>query len=126
MVRNLGRVVNPERKRGVVVQVAVDTLHLFGGRFMIYSLKPQFINICWIELMRYTRQYTYILYCLQVLPNGNLVFPPFRAEDYRQEVHAQVYSCLATSPAGSVHSRDVNVRAGKILIFKALLFQAYN
>ncbi|XP_057326074.1 cell adhesion molecule Dscam2 isoform X15 [Microplitis mediator] len=47
----------------------------------------------------------------QVLPNGNLVFPPFRAEDYRQEVHAQVYSCLATSPAGSVHSRDVNVRA---------------
>ncbi|KAL6435024.1 hypothetical protein ACFW04_005260 [Cataglyphis niger] len=47
----------------------------------------------------------------QVLPNGNLVFPPFRAEDYRQEVHAQVYSCLARSPAGSVHSRDVNVRA---------------
>ncbi|XP_026825585.1 Down syndrome cell adhesion molecule-like protein Dscam2 isoform X29 [Ooceraea biroi] len=47
----------------------------------------------------------------QVLPNGNLVFPPFRAEDYRQEVHAQVYSCLARSSAGSVHSRDVNVRA---------------
>lgn len=41
------------------------------------------------------------------------MFPPFRAEDYRQEVHAQVYSCLARSPAGSVHSRDVNVRAGK-------------
>ncbi|XP_025268078.1 Down syndrome cell adhesion molecule-like protein Dscam2 isoform X18 [Camponotus floridanus] len=47
----------------------------------------------------------------QVFQNGNLVFPPFRAEDYRQEVHAQVYSCLARSPAGSVHSRDVNVRA---------------
>ena len=47
------------------------------------------------------------------MPNGNLVFPPFRAEDYRQEVHAQVYTCLARSPAGSVHSRDVNVRAGK-------------
>ncbi|KAH0947635.1 hypothetical protein HN011_008034 [Eciton burchellii] len=47
----------------------------------------------------------------QVLPNGNLVFPPFRAEDYRQEVHAQVYSCLARSSSGSVHSRDVNVRA---------------
>lgn len=54
---------------------------------------------------------------MQVLPNGNLVFPPFRAEDYRQEVHAQVYSCLARSPAGSVHSRDVNVRAGKWLSF---------
>lgn len=49
---------------------------------------------------------------VQVLPNGNLVFPPFRAEDYRQEVHAQVYVCLARNPVGSVHSRDVNVRAG--------------
>ncbi|XP_051153617.1 cell adhesion molecule Dscam2 isoform X42 [Leptopilina boulardi] len=47
----------------------------------------------------------------QVLPNGNLVFPPFRAEDYRQEVHAQIYICLAKSSVGSVHSRDVNVRA---------------
>ncbi|KAK3923288.1 Down syndrome cell adhesion molecule-like protein Dscam2 [Frankliniella fusca] len=47
----------------------------------------------------------------QVLPNGNLVFPPFRAEDYRQEVHAQVYVCLARNPVGVVHSRDVNVRA---------------
>ncbi|XP_048007664.1 Down syndrome cell adhesion molecule-like protein Dscam2 isoform X34 [Leguminivora glycinivorella] len=47
----------------------------------------------------------------QVLPNGNLVFPPFRAEDYRQEVHAQVYACLARNPVGSIHSRDVNVRA---------------
>lgn len=48
----------------------------------------------------------------QVLANGNLVFPPFRAEDYRQEVHAQVYACLAKNSVGSVHSRDVNVRAG--------------
>jgi hypothetical protein len=47
----------------------------------------------------------------QVLANGNLVFPPFRAEDYRQEVHAQVYACLAKNSVGSVHSRDVNVRA---------------
>ncbi|XP_049833936.1 Down syndrome cell adhesion molecule-like protein Dscam2 isoform X23 [Schistocerca gregaria] len=47
----------------------------------------------------------------QVMPNGNLVFPPFRAEDYRQEVHAQVYVCLAKNSVGSIHSRDVNVRA---------------
>ncbi|XP_061381069.1 cell adhesion molecule Dscam2 isoform X6 [Danaus plexippus] len=47
----------------------------------------------------------------QVLPNGNLVFPPFRAEDYRQEVHAQVYACLARNQVGTIHSRDVNVRA---------------
>lgn len=48
----------------------------------------------------------------QVLSNGNLVFPPFRAEDYRQEVHAQVYACLAKNSVGSILSRDVNVRAG--------------
>lgn len=49
----------------------------------------------------------------QILSNGNLVFPPFRAEDYRQDVHAQVYACLAKNTVGSVHSRDVNVRAGR-------------
>ncbi|CAH1979446.1 unnamed protein product [Acanthoscelides obtectus] len=48
----------------------------------------------------------------QVLANGNLVFTPFRAEDYRQEVHAQVYACLAKNTEGSITSRDVNVRAG--------------
>ncbi|XP_058830704.1 cell adhesion molecule Dscam2 isoform X49 [Topomyia yanbarensis] len=47
----------------------------------------------------------------QILPNGNLVFPPFRAEDYRQDVHAQVYACMAKNQFGSVISRDVNVRA---------------
>lgn len=59
----------------------------------------------------------------QVLANGNLVFPPFRAEDYRQEVHAQVYVCLAKNSVGSVHSRDVNVRAGEFYYFT--LFSLY-
>lgn len=53
----------------------------------------------------------------QVLANGNLVFPPFRAEDYRQEVHAQAYACLAKNSEGSILSRDVNVRAGKVTLF---------
>ncbi|XP_046591193.1 Down syndrome cell adhesion molecule-like protein Dscam2 isoform X10 [Neodiprion lecontei] len=61
----------------------------------------------------------------QVLPNGNLVFPPFRAEDYRQEVHAQVYSCLARSPAGSVHSRDVNVRAVVTQLYQPEIMTEY-
>ncbi|XP_069356482.1 cell adhesion molecule Dscam1 isoform X9 [Maniola hyperantus] len=55
----------------------------------------------------------------QVLPNGNLVFPPFRAEDYRQEVHAQVYACLARNPVGTIHSRDVNVRAAVLQAYEA-------
>ena len=54
----------------------------------------------------------------QVLANGNLVFPPFQAEDYRQEVHAQVYACLAKNQFGSIISRDVHVRAGKLSIDK--------
>ncbi|CAG0885273.1 unnamed protein product [Cyprideis torosa] len=47
----------------------------------------------------------------QVLPNGTLIFPPFRAEDYRQDVHAQVYRCMAKNSYGTIHSRDTRVRA---------------
>lgn len=49
------------------------------------------------------------------MANGNLVFPPFRAEDYRQDVHAQAYACLAKNQVGSIISRDVNVRAGELV-----------
>lgn len=58
----------------------------------------------------------------QVMANGNLVFPPFRAEDYRQDVHAQVYACLAKNPVGSIISRDVNVRAGKLAFMEAHIY----
>ncbi|XP_053612837.1 cell adhesion molecule Dscam1 isoform X24 [Plodia interpunctella] len=61
----------------------------------------------------------------QVLPNGNLVFPPFRAEDYRQEVHAQVYACLARNPVGTIHSRDVNLRAVVTQYYEAEVVSEY-
>nr|XP_024214159.1 Down syndrome cell adhesion molecule-like protein Dscam2 isoform X8 [Halyomorpha halys] len=61
----------------------------------------------------------------QVLANGNLVFPPFRAEDYRQEVHAQVYICLAKNTVGTIHSRDVNVRAVVIQKYEAEILNEY-
>ncbi|TRY78805.1 hypothetical protein TCAL_07586 [Tigriopus californicus] len=48
----------------------------------------------------------------KVLSNGNLVLPPFRAEDYNQEVHAQTYRCIAENSLGKIQSRDVQVRAG--------------
>uniref|UniRef100_T1IJ01 Ig-like domain-containing protein n=1 Tax=Strigamia maritima TaxID=126957 RepID=T1IJ01_STRMM len=47
-----------------------------------------------------------------VLDNGTLIFPPFRAEDYRQDVHATVYRCTASNPSGTIVSRDVRLRAG--------------
>ncbi|XP_067138815.1 cell adhesion molecule Dscam1-like isoform X2 [Centruroides vittatus] len=43
-------------------------------------------------------------------PDGSLVFPPFRAEDFRQDVHAAIYRCVATNPIGTIGSRDVKVR----------------
>ena len=46
------------------------------------------------------------------MANGNLILPPFRAEDYNQEVHAQTYRCLAANTFGKIQSRDVHVRAG--------------
>uniref|UniRef100_T1JIL3 Ig-like domain-containing protein n=1 Tax=Strigamia maritima TaxID=126957 RepID=T1JIL3_STRMM len=45
-----------------------------------------------------------------VLENGTLVFRPFRAEDYRQDIHAVVYKCAATNAIGTIVSRDVKVR----------------
>ncbi|XP_044257604.1 Down syndrome cell adhesion molecule-like protein Dscam2 isoform X1 [Tribolium madens] len=47
----------------------------------------------------------------QSLGNGTLYFPPFRAEDYRKDVHSTVYRCRASNLAGTILSRDVNVRA---------------
>ncbi|XP_061517379.1 cell adhesion molecule Dscam2 isoform X50 [Anopheles gambiae] len=61
----------------------------------------------------------------QILPNGNLVFPPFRAEDYRQEVHAQVYACMAKNQFGSVISRDVNVRAVVNQYYEAQVYDVF-
>ena len=46
------------------------------------------------------------------MQNGNLILPPFRAEDYNQEVHAQTYRCIAENTFGKIQSRDVHVRAG--------------
>ncbi|KZS21906.1 putative Down Syndrome cell adhesion molecule protein 1 [Daphnia magna] len=53
-----------------------------------------------------------LLCLLPVQTSGSLVFPPFRAEDYKQEVHAQFYRCVARNSAGSIVSRDIHVRAG--------------
>ncbi|KAK8752895.1 hypothetical protein OTU49_008128, partial [Cherax quadricarinatus] len=61
----------------------------------------------------------------KVLSNGTLMFPPFRAEDYRQEVHAQVYRCQATNPHGTVHSRDVHVRAVVQQFYKTSVGEEY-
>ena len=48
-----------------------------------------------------------------VMANGSLVFPPFREDHFRPDVHSATYRCAASNSAGRVLSLDVQVRAGK-------------
>merc|ERR1719461_1247510 len=54
----------------------------------------------------------------QVMDNGNLIFPPFQASDYKQEVHAQTYRCTAENELGRIQSRDVHVRAVAVSTYR--------
>ncbi|XP_046808443.1 Down syndrome cell adhesion molecule-like protein Dscam2 [Lucilia cuprina] len=53
--------------------------------------------------------------------NGSLMFYPFTAEKFRHEVHSSVYRCKLRNLVGTVLSREVHVKGGKldtlILIF---------
>lgn len=48
--------------------------------------------------------------------DGSLVFPPFRAEDMRPDVHAGDYRCVASNAVGEIGSRDVRVKGGKLFL----------
>ncbi|XP_070391428.1 cell adhesion molecule Dscam1-like isoform X4 [Dermacentor albipictus] len=43
--------------------------------------------------------------------DGSLVLPPFRAEDFKEDVHSAIYRCLGTNSLGTIGSHDVRVRA---------------
>jgi len=45
-------------------------------------------TVCWRRIG--------LLFCRQTLGNGTLYFPPFRAEDYRADIHSTVYRCKAS------------------------------
>lgn len=59
---------------------------------------------------------------LAVRADGTLSFAPFRAQDYRQDVHAATYRCVASNAAGSVGSRDVQVRASEYTLLWSPVF----
>ncbi|RWS31328.1 hypothetical protein B4U80_01551 [Leptotrombidium deliense] len=44
--------------------------------------------------------------------DGSLVFPPFAAHKYRQEIHHSKYQCIASNSHGTIGSRNVHVQAG--------------
>ncbi|KAG0426901.1 hypothetical protein HPB47_026020 [Ixodes persulcatus] len=58
-------------------------------------------------------------------PDGTIVFEPFRAEQYRQDVHSAVYRCTAANRVGVLGSRDVQVRAGECRVGCFVLFVNY-
>ncbi|KAL1427698.1 hypothetical protein MTO96_017383 [Rhipicephalus appendiculatus] len=45
----------------------------------------------------------------RVRADGSLEFLPFRADEYRQDVHSATYRCLASNRIGVIGSRDVHV-----------------
>ncbi|GFY74684.1 down syndrome cell adhesion molecule-like protein Dscam2 [Trichonephila inaurata madagascariensis] len=47
------------------------------------------------------------------LANGTLLFLPFMAENYRQDIHASTYRCVASNLVGKISSRDIRIRAGE-------------
>lgn len=51
----------------------------------------------------------------RVLRNGTLVLMPFAAAAYHQDVHNTIYRCIASNSVGRIVSRDVQVRAGKLV-----------
>ncbi|PRD25114.1 UNVERIFIED_CONTAM: Dscam2 [Trichonephila clavipes] len=54
-----------------------------------------------------------ILGLRHVRHDGSLVFSPFSPDEYRADIHAAVYRCVATNSVGAIASRDVSVRASK-------------
>lgn len=71
----------------------------------IYWTKSDWSRLSNIPRLRHTRQ------------DGSLVFQPFRAEEYRQDIHGAVYRCVAANSFGSVGSAEVHVRGGRFIKF---------
>uniref|UniRef100_T1J6W4 Ig-like domain-containing protein n=1 Tax=Strigamia maritima TaxID=126957 RepID=T1J6W4_STRMM len=88
----------------------VDFSNSTGTRIVCAASGSPTPTISW--LVSDGNQVTNVTSLRQVNLDGTLVFPPFRAEDYRQDVHAVVYKCVASNVIGTIISRDVNVRAG--------------
>uniref|UniRef100_T1IHT8 Down syndrome cell adhesion molecule-like protein Dscam2 n=1 Tax=Strigamia maritima TaxID=126957 RepID=T1IHT8_STRMM len=60
-----------------------------------------------------------------VYPNGTLLLPPFKAEEYRQDVHTATYKCTASNLVGTIFSRDVAIRAVTIQPFDVYVYNVY-
>uniref|UniRef100_A0A1I8PU60 Ig-like domain-containing protein n=2 Tax=Stomoxys calcitrans TaxID=35570 RepID=A0A1I8PU60_STOCA len=66
-------------------------------------------NVEWLD--KENNPITSISKVRHILANGSLYFPPFEADEFRQDVHWSIYRCVATNAVGSIVSRDVVVKA---------------
>lgn len=57
---------------------------------------------------------------LIVKSDGSMNLLPFRADEYRQDIHAVVYRCTASNSAGIIISKEVNVRGGRPTVIRYL------
>ncbi|KAG1650320.1 Down syndrome cell adhesion molecule-like protein Dscam2 [Nymphon striatum] len=48
---------------------------------------------------------------MRIFPNGSMVIYDFNADQYRQDIHATVYRCLASNIHGKIISSPVSVKA---------------
>lgn len=107
---------NPER-RGPMFTIEPEPLYEFmnstGATVVCSSHGNPSPSIRWIK--KDGSIVTNISGLRHIRADGTLVFSPFRAEEYRQDVHATIYRCIAYNVVGSISSRDVNVRAGKLV-----------
>ncbi|XP_076235762.1 cell adhesion molecule Dscam2 [Calliopsis andreniformis] len=61
----------------------------------------------------------------KTLVNGSMYFLPFRAENYRHDVHSAVYRCQASNSVGRVLSREITVKAVVRQNYKVLVQDVY-
>lgn len=54
--------------------------------------------------------------------DGSLIFTPFKASEYRQDIHSNVYRCIASNNLGSIGSKDVYVNSGTFLFLLFIYF----
>ncbi|XP_022242324.1 Down syndrome cell adhesion molecule homolog [Limulus polyphemus] len=60
-----------------------------------------------------------------VRSDGALVFPPFRGEDFRQEIHDATYRCIASNSVGTIGSREVKVKGVVLQSYVVEVYKTY-
>src|SRR5277367_389732 len=72
-------------------------------------------NVTWTVVGDSSQPVAVVSGLRQISSDGTLVFPAFRSDQFRQDVHGGVYRCVVANAEGTAVSRDVHVRAGTFI-----------